>query len=538
MDRKTMILFALLTLLILAGSMFSIWPIRLIEGIVDLALVDALGNISDIIIYGVIYITFHILGALGRSSAQYLSTFLQTDTGIKIQNKLYEKLLRIRLGVLQGRNSIELTNALIEDTEFISNNLVSPITKLFSALVSFGVGMFFMLGISWQLTLIILPCGLVTSISARIIHKKSGENIEEKRVKSNSLWKIFTEGIRGIIPIRVYRYNKKYGALVSDASIQMKKATLAQEKLKAINLFFVSVLFMATIGIILVVSSVFVIHGIITVGALAAILMYNHMLIDPLIDVLDIQQDIIKLNVSLKRVQNLFTLEDDENLDKGIVRVDSVTLEDISFSYINSESLFSNINISVSSPCNIWIKGGSGSGKTTLANIIAGLYPPTQGCARYYFLGKCVDGVPNVSYLIQDGYLFDKSIVQNIMIANPKITDDKIEKLINICHLSDVIENHGHMPIGENGSHLSGGERKRVRIAQMLANDSADIYIFDELTSSLDEGVAFSILKNISSLQLNKICLYIEHNTKVAPLFDRVIVVDGGHVWEQYNNID
>jgi len=209
------------------------------------------------------------------------------------------------------------------------------------------------------------------------------------------------------------------------------------------------------------------------------------------------------------------------------VKVDKVAFENMSFSYNNEDLVCKNVNLSIQAPCNIWIRGESGAGKTTLANIIAGLYQPTSGKIKYFNKGKEVEGIPKVSYLIQDGYLFDKSIVDNIKLANPNISDEEITLIINISYLEDVLTVHGSSPIGENGSHLSGGEKKRVRIAQMLANTTADILIIDELTSSLDEELALKIIRKIFDLKLDKICLFVEHNTKISSFFDKVIIVKG-----------
>ena len=522
--------FLLLIIIILLSSLFSIWPIRLIESIVNLALPDAPGNSSRIIRLGFLYFAFQIAGAALGALYLYLSDFLQNDIGVRIQNELYSKLLKVRLNELEGKNSLEITNTLIEDTSFISSNLVLPLTKLLSSIALFVIGLVFMLNINKMLTLIILPCGLITSLSARAIQSKSEKNITAQRDKSNQLWKKFAEGIRGIMPIRIYRYDTRYKDVVLNASTEMKTVSLAQSKLKNLNYFLVGALFMVTIGIIMVFSSLFVINGYITIGSLTAVLMYNHMLIDPLINVLDIQQSIIKLTVSLKRTRKLFELPDDENAGKRMSEIDGIELQNISYTYDGMGNVLNNINFKVSAPRNICIMGKSGSGKTTLANLIAGLYSPAKGKTRYFFKKTEVSGVPNVSYLIQDGYLFDVSILQNIRIAKPDISDTQFEKLKLICCLDDVLAVHKDNPIGENGRNLSGGERKRVRIAQMLANDSADIYIFDELTSSLDEVTAAKILNNILNLRLGKICIFIEHDTNVQTLMDETLLVENGRI--------
>jgi len=536
-NKKTVSIVALLIIIIMIGNLFSIWPIRFIESIVDLAQQGNVNNINLILIYGFIYLLFQLVGTFSKALCSYLSAYLQTDISIRIQNKLYSKLLKVSLIALHGENSVEITNSLIEDSEYVSNNLVSPITKLISSIVHFVIALIFMLNISPMLTLIILPCGLVTSLTARIISNKSEKNISEKRNKSSYLWKVFVEGIKGIIPIRLYRYQKNYNDIVINANNQIKKIILTQRKLTDLSYFLVSTLFMFTIGIIMIFSAIFVVNGYITIGSLTAVMMYNHMLVDPLIEILDIQQNLIKLKVSLGRINSLFSLPNDDNTDKNIVNVDKIILSNLSYTYGGNDYIFDKINIEISSPCNLCIMGESGSGKTTLANIIASLYTPSSGSVKYFNKGYEVDGIPNIGYLIQDGYLFDKSIIDNIKIANPKLKTEDIENIIKICCLEDVIDIHKNIPIGENGNHLSGGEKKRVRIAQMLANDKADVYIFDELTSSLDELTSNKITNNIFNLNLNKICIFIEHDKKMMKLFDKLMFVKDKNIIVNSNQV-
>ncbi|MGL4731121.1 MAG: ABC transporter transmembrane domain-containing protein [Clostridium sp.] len=107
----------------------------------------------------------------------------------------------IPLVTLEKKNSVEITNSLIEDVDYVSENLILPATQLLTATTSFIIGFVVMLKINYILTLIILPCGIITSLSARIIQNKSIENISTTREKSIALWKIFAEWIRGIMPI-------------------------------------------------------------------------------------------------------------------------------------------------------------------------------------------------------------------------------------------------------------------------------------------------------------------------------------------------
>lgn len=129
-----------------------------------------------------------------------------------------------------------------------------------------------------------------------------------------------------------------------------------------------------------------------------------------------------------------------------------------------------------------------------------------------------------ISFLLQDSYLFNITIDDNIRIANPLITQEQIEKLINDCCLNEVYE-RVRGEIGDNGNLLSGGERKRLLLAMSLAKPDYDAIIFDELSSSLDKNTHSQILNNINSYLTNKIAIFIEHHHIEGDYYDEFISI-------------
>ncbi|RJP62539.1 MAG: ABC transporter ATP-binding protein [Ignavibacteriales bacterium] len=521
--RGYKLLFLLILCLLLTGFL-GIIPIKFIEKIVDYSLTLDEDNVSLIYIYGGLYIGFQIMSPLFRGLSKYISNYLQYSYGISIQNKLYNKLLKVDLLQLNSKNSIELTNTLIEDVEYITNKLFLPITKLLLALITFVIGVYYMVSINLTLTLIILPLGLITSISSRIIQKKSIKNIRTKRQISNKLWKSFAEGIRGVMTLRIYDKEQKYMNQIKTNGSEMLNINLKQSKFESLNLFFVSSLFMLTIGVILVVSGLFVVQGLITVGSMTAILMYNHMITDPFMDYLDVQQAYVKLNVSIKRISELFMLKDDMFDSMERLQVDNILVENVCFSY-DQICVLKDINIEISKGEKIAIIGETGSGKTTLVNLLSGLYHPNSGQVLYCYNGNCVQGKPKLAYMQQENYLFDRTINDNIKIVNPDLSEKEIKNLIDLCRLTSVNQQLGENTIGENGSKLSGGERKRLSLAQTLANTEASIYIFDELTSSIDQEMASELISRVVNRLDGKICIFIEHNLQYLYLMNYTLQV-------------
>lgn len=355
--------------------------------------------------------------------------------------------------------------------------------------------------------------------------------LREKNV-SISLWKSFSEVFKGIIPIRIFGQEKKMENIVNTKIEEMLKISIKQNELEKINYFVASSLFMISIGIILIVSAIMVSKSMISIGSMVAILMYNHMITDPLIEILETKQASVSVQISLDRLSSIFKLPDDINNKILRSKVDCISLNDICFAYYNEQEDFilKNINLKLSMNEKIAIFGETGSGKSTLVKLIAGLLNASQGSIEYFYKGVKVDYLPSLSYLYQNSYLFDQSIIDNIKFSNQKVSDEFLASIIKRCKIDEIIKVHGESSIGEDGIRLSGGEKTRIRLAMMLLKNDASIFIFDELSSSLDNSTINEIFSNIVDLLDDKICIFIEHNEFILEYVDKKAFMKQGRL--------
>lgn len=527
--------FFILPILVVLCAIISNLPIKLIQKIVDSAINVGENSIKIIIVFGILYLFSQVLRAFLVALLKFLSDKLQQDIGARIQNIVYSNLLKADLITITGERTGKFINSLVEDTNFIINNLVTLIINFMLSIVSFFVGIYFMMTINALLPLFIIPLGLITAIISKNIQKKSEENTENLRFSSQNLWKTFEEGLKGLMQIRIAGFGKRYLERVKKDTDNTKDIILKQSKINSFSYFALSSLFMCTIGIIVIISSIFVLNGQLTIVGLTGIMMYNHMLVDPLVDILELQQKFIKLKVSLNRINEIINIKEDDYYLKERKKVDKIVFEDVCFKYSDNEVL-KDVNLCINKGEKVAIIGKTGSGKSTLTKLIAGLYPQTKGNVNYYFKGEEIVGVPKVSYLIQGGYLFDTSIKENIRIFNQNISDEEIDKIIELIELTDLYGRLNDENIGENGSFLSGGEKKRLQFAETISQNEADIYIFDELTGSLDNLVANKIMKNTLDLLKDKICIFIEHNLDYIDKMDVVLEVEDNNVKIIKNN--
>lgn len=518
--------FMILLGIIIGTAILNMYPIKYIEKVVNLSMTMENDKVNEIIMFGVIYIILHFIRGFFVSYLFFFTKRLQITVSTELRNTVFKSLLDSKLEQFTNIDLQEVNNRIIEDSEFVSNNMVEPYTNILFSILTFVFGFYYMAKINLYLTLIIIPLGIISSFITKYIHRESSENISIERRLSSKLWKVFQEGILGLIPIKVHNYEETYNKMVKHSGKNLEEVNIKQIRLESISNYITTFIFMTTIGIIMIVSSLFVVKGHMSIGGLTAIMMYNHMLTDPLINIVNESPKLSKLNVSFARIKEITDYEKENSLKK--TNIDRVNLENVRYSYFDMKDSLFNIDFSINKGEKIAIMGESGSGKSTLVNIILGIYEPTGGTVKYYNNNKIVNGDLKYSYMVQDEYIFDDSIVNNIKIGKYNANKEEVKHILKICRLDELIKSKEDQNVGMYGNKLSGGERKRVLLGRCLIDDSADLFILDELSSSLDKDNFAFIMNNILKDRRfeNKMFIFIDHNKDIKKYVDKVYNLD------------
>ncbi len=511
MDKQIKRNLVSLIIAIVFYSFISMAPVYYIQKLIDaIHLQDQGKAIHDILLFGAIYLFMQMSAQFFGALSDLITAKIQTQFGSELQIKLYDNFWRS--DVFCNENSTVLSNRLIDDTRYISMNFFNSFKVFFSSILTFIIGVCFMIQINFYLTLIIFPLGLITALTSRMIERKAETYADEKRNAEEGLWKCFTQGILGAFTLKLYDQRQAYLSRIRASSYDVKKISIRQSRLESFSEFMVGSLYMMTIGCIMIFSAIFVTKGMISMGGLTALIMYNHMLVDPLMNLLDCRQMLIKCKVSMKRIDEILNLKTYHRMISE-QWIDTIEFKNVSFWYVAEDKIIlDHVNLGLHKNNTYLIKGRSGIGKSTFVNLIAGFIQPKSGTIHYRCDRKNTHAFPNIGYLMQDGFLFDVSMKDNIKIANPALSEKEIDHLIHVCCLNDLMIRLKDKPIGENGNLLSGGERKRLLLAQTLARTDSHVLIFDELSSSLDIHTYKMICQNIQSLLKNKICIFIEHS--------------------------
>lgn len=234
------------------------------------------------------------------------------------------------------------------------------------------------------------------------------------------------------------------------------------------------------------------------------------------------------------RLQNRELLEESEELLAHPAPVPegfSINVQDLTFTYSDAKPTFANLSLKVPQRQKVAILGKSGSGKTTLAQLIYGNQAPSAGAitlggASVKDLRGCMHQY--VGYVSQESYVFNMTILENLRLAKPSLTEEEAWKALEMVELKDHVK---RIPQGLNtmateaGLNFSGGQRQRLALARILLQDTP-VIILDEPTTGLDPFTEAYLLQTILRVFENKTLLYITHHLQGVSHFDRVVFLE------------
>lgn len=483
--------------------------------------------------------------ALLEAIVQWLRGYSIAHTSARIDaqlgSKLFSHLLTLPLRYFDSRPAGQ-TVARVRELENIRSFLTSQgatsiIDALFSLIYLVVLGFY-----SIKLTVIVLlslPAFFLFATFVRVplralVRDKFNRGAEMQQHLIESILGSHTIKAMSIEPTTLLRWDERLVAYVRAATHVSTVGALG-----AAGIQLVSKLCTAAV---LYVGAKSVMDNEMTVGALVAFNMISGQLMAPTVRLSNAWQDLQQVQISVNRVGDILTQEPEfqpaGEFDLPDIR-GAITLAAVAFRYaLNAPEILKGISLEIPAGQVVGIIGPSGSGKSTIARIIQRLHSPDVG--KVLIDGQNLAHVPTswfrpqIGVVLQETYLLNRSIHDNIALGNPSLSRAEVIRLARLAGAHEFIEEcqFGYdTPIQERGANLSGGQRQRIAIARALAADPR-ILILDEATSALDYDSEQAIQRNMRDICANRTVIIIAHRLAAVRDCDRIICLRQGRVVE------
>jgi subfamily B ATP-binding cassette protein MsbA len=501
---------------------------------------DALGKDMDltlkivgIVIFSILVnsITSYLLTRFIGVQAQYLIAELRT--------KVQKKVLTLPVNYFDNNKSGALVSRIMTDVEGVRNLVGTGFVQLIGGIMSSLAAFAYLITISFKLTIfVLLPIALFAVIALKAFGYIR-PIFRERGKKSAEVSGRLTESLNGI------RVIKGFGAEAQELSIF---STGVDEIFQLVKKSMTAQALMASSGVLMIgLASA----GVMGIGSYLGLnngefISYTAMiafLVAPIIQIGNIGSQFTEAFAGLDRTEEIMSMTPEEDESVRNIDLDSISgdvvFKDVSFSYLEDSEVIHNISFEAKKGSMTALVGTSGSGKSTIAGLTASFLNPNSGKIT-------VDGIDlskirlssyrkKLGVVLQDDFLFEGTIKDNILFPNPKASDKQLQdavKAANVHEFTERFEDGINTLIGERGVKLSGGQRQRITIARaIIANPR--ILILDEATSNLDNESESLIQESLKTLMKGRTTFVIAHRLSTIRQADQILVIENGEIAEK-----
>lgn len=454
----------------------------------------------------------------------------------QFKNLVFSKMVNKSFRAFSKENTARYLSVFSNDMKSIEDNYLNNIFLLVYYATVFTFSLIFVFAINYRLALFLIIIGSVSLLFSGKLSQKVA--VLEKNVsdENESFMAEVNDLVSGFSVLKSFKIEKETKKIFDNENqILEEKKRSRRFWSGSLEVAGDSFGFLMQIGTFLY-GAYLVLQGQCTAGSVLSIVSLSSYIFQPVSYVPQLMGAFKAAGKLFDKIIDVVSENSDEQNGVEIHRADNIVLNDVSFSYDDTNEVLHHISCTFEKGKKYAIIGDSGSGKSTMLNLLMGAFDNYHGSLKVDQIEmKDINSdslFDEVSLIDQNVFLFDASIKDNITMFKD-VEEEKLMDAIQKAGLSELVKNKGlDFVCGENGNNLSGGEKQRISIARSLIK-GAPVLLLDEITSALDEKTAHAINQEVVSLK-DKLCIEITHrlDESILKQYDKLLVLRNGRIEE------
>lgn len=492
------------------------------------------------------------------AAAVGISTLIQASTGFaltqilgieaqraitEMRKKVQSHIARLPISFYDSAKTGQLISRIMTDADGIRNLVGTGLVQLTGSIVTALVALGVLFYVNWRMTLItiIVLAGFGAALAyafkrLRPLFRKRGEITAEVQGRLG-------ESLGGARIVKAYTAEKREEISFARGAHKLFR-NVAQSMTGVSTISAFSSLVIGTISVVMItIGGNAVAGGSMTLGDLIMYIFFTGLMAFPIVELSSIGTQITEAFAGLDRIGEILEKPTEDALDAERNALKDIAgrieFENVWFEYESNLPVIRGVSFTAEAGTTTALVGSSGSGKSTILSLVLNFIQPTRG--RITIDGKDLNDVKLRDYrtflgvVLQDNFLFDGTIAENIAFSKPSATEAEIRQAAKIANADEFIGNfpEGYQTVvGERGVKVSGGQRQRLAIARALLADP-QILILDEATSSLDSESEALIQEGLNKLRAGRTTFVIAHRLSTIRSSDQILVIENGEIAER-----